>query len=109
MVVTYIHLQDEWYSKVLQLESGQKVVVLSYADIYDPLCAHLIPMENLLISTLLTYILMYYDHKKQLPTEEDERKDMHYDTRGCLMDFCIDNTDVIFSAEKPCLCAECQK
>lgn len=109
MVVTYIHLQDEWYSKVLKVHSGRKIIVLSYADIYDPLSTHLIPLENLLISTLLTYILMYYAHGGQLPDVEDERKYMHYDTRGCLMDFCIDNADVIFSAEKPCLCAECQK
>lgn len=109
MVVTYVHLQDEWYSRVLELQSGQKVIVLSYADIYTSLFTHLIPLENVLVSTLLTYILMYYAYGRHLPDEETERKYMHYDTRGCLMDFCIDNTDVIFSAEKPCLCAECQK
>ena len=109
IVVTYIHLQDEWYSRVFKLQSGRKVIVLSYADIYNSLYTHLIPLENLLISTLLTYILMYYAHDEQLPDEENERKYMHYDTRGCLMDFCIDNADVIFSAERPLLMCRMSK
>ncbi len=101
--ISYIHMADGWYCRRV---GNTNCIAFSFADIYDKLAAYNIPPENLIKSTLTAYSMWcFFD--KELPTEEQEREYMHRDTRGCIMDFCENNIDAIFSADKPYLCSEC--
>lgn len=102
--ISYIHMAEGWYCR--RVDKTDKCIVFSFADIYDKLASHNIPPENLLISTLTAYAYCFYSDG-ELPTDKREREIMHRDTRGCIMDFCVNNIDVIFSAERPYLCSEC--
>lgn len=102
--ISYIHMAEGWYCR--RVDNTDNCIIFSFADIYDKLASHNIPPENLLVSTLTAYAYCFY-FDGELPTDKREREIMHRDTRGCIMDFCVNNIDAIFSAERPYLCSEC--
>lgn len=77
-------------------------------DVLEVLNINHIPVENIVLSSLYTYSLYYLTHKN-LPTQEEERKIMHIDTRGCLFDFTNKTYDVIFYCNQPIICSHCRE
>lgn len=108
LIVGYIDLGDNWFLCSLKDFEMSNTIILSYQQIYDELVRNNIPLENLILSALYTYSIIFLKNS-ELPTRIEEEKIMHLDTRGCLFDFTNDVTDVKFYTNYPIICTHCQK
>ena len=108
LIVGYIDLGNNWFLYSLKDDNMANTIILSYQNIYDELIQNNIPLENLIISSLYTYSLIFLKNNG-LPTKEEERSIMHFDTRGCLFDFTNEVTDVKFYTNYPIICRHCQQ
>jgi len=108
LIVGYIDLADNWFLYSLKDDNMANTIILSYRNIYDELIQNNIPLENLILSSLYTYSLIFLKNNS-LPTKEEERSIMHFDTRGCLFDLTNEVTDVKFYTNYPIICNHCQQ
>lgn len=107
LIVGYMDIGDDWFLCSLKDKDMENTIILSYHKIYDELVQNNIPLENLILSAIYTYSLIYLKNGR-LPTKAEEMEMMHLDTRGCLFDFTNDVTDVKFFANYPIICPYCQ-
>lgn len=108
LIISYVDLGNDWFLYSLKDSGIDNAFILSFVNIYEVLCENNIPLENIVISSLYTYSLVFVN-ENGLPTQEREREIMHLDTRGCLFDFTNNISDVKFYANLPVICLHCQK
>lgn len=108
LIIGYVDLGENWFLYSLQDNGMSNTFILSYQSVFDELNKNNIPLENLIISSLYTYSLCFFKYNA-LPTKVEEKKIMHFDTRGCLFDFTNKSADVKFYTNYPIICPYCQK
>lgn len=108
LIVGYMDLGNDWFLCSLKDYKMENTIILSYQKIYDELIQNNIPLENLILSAIYTYSIIFLKNNR-LPTRIEEMKMMHLDTRGCLFDFTNDVTDVKFYTNYPIICSRCQE
>ena len=106
LIVAYAELGNRWFLFSLKKYGMGNSIILSLKNVYDELLKNNIPIENMILSALYTYSLVFIKNGA-LPSPEEEREIMHFDTRGCLFDFTDSITDVKFYTNCPILCSRC--
>lgn len=104
-VISNIKLKDDWFSRILD----KNKVIMSYYTILDTLRNNNIPIENAVITLLYTYALLYRKFQNRIPTQEDEKKFLHTDRRGCIFDLSPSSNDIIYTCISPIICDECRE
>lgn len=108
LIITYVDLGEGWFLYSLKDSGIDNTFILSFMSIYEVLSTNHIPLENMVISALYTYSIIF-TKENSLPTKTQEEKIMHLDTRGCLFDFDDNVVDVKFYADCPIICLHCQE
>ena len=106
LIVAYAELGNRWFLFSLKKYGMDNSIILSLKNVYDELLKSCIPIENIILSALYTYSLVFIKNGA-LPSPEEEREIMHFDTRGCLFDFTDSISDVKFYTNCPILCSHC--
>lgn len=108
LILGYVDLGEDWFLYSLKDNGMANTFILSYQYVFDELNRDNIPLENLIFSSLYTYSL-YFLKYNALPTKVEEKRIMHFDTRGCLFDFTGSSSDVKFYTNYPIICPHCHK
>jgi hypothetical protein len=103
-VIVNIPLEDNYYSRIL---SNNKVVI-TYHDVKEILENKNIPLENLILYLLYTYVLGYLKYNNSIPNFENIDL-IHDDTRRCLYDMHGVKSDLTYSCVQPIICSSCEE
>ncbi len=103
-VIVNVPLEDNYYSRIL----SNNEVVMTYHDVKEILENNNIPLENLILYLLYTYILGYIKYNNSIPNLE-EIDLIHDDTRGCLYDMHGIKSDLAYSCIQPNICSSCEE
>lgn len=97
-------IQNNFFSRIL----SENRIVISYYEVNHILHEENIPLENLLISLIYSYTLLYLANRKRVLTMKGEERIVHDHREGCLYDMCGNKEDVIYSSVHPIICEPCK-
>jgi len=99
--VTRSMIEDNYYGHRL----GKKSCIISYFDIKEDILKDGNTIENFILRNLYAVSTLYVKSNGSLLPGDWSY--LHQDTRGCLFDYNVLKTDIIYSLHKPRLCNEC--
>ena len=98
-----VRIEDNYISRVLP----QNRILLTFYQVKEILRRERIPLENLLLTHIYYYVLLYRIKQGVCLSPSDELQMSHDAARGCLFDFCGDKEDCVRSCVSPVLCPSC--
>lgn len=103
IAILNVPLEDNWYSRRL----GYNKIALTFHEIKEFLLVNNIPLENVVLRCLYSYLILYRRSGNKIPNLGEEFKFTHDETRGCIFDMTGIKTDIVYSCHKPIICDEC--
>lgn len=97
-------LENDYITQIL----SNNRIVLTYCDIKQFLLANSIPLENLLLSNIYTYALLYMARLQENISGDDEYLITHDYSDGCIYDMCGHKEDIVASCISPIICEHCK-
>ena len=98
-----VRIEDNYISRILP----QNSILLTYHQMKEILRKECVPLENLLLSHIYYYSLLFRIKQGEYLMPSDEFTMAHVATRGCLFDFCGEKEDCVRSCVSPILCPSC--
>ena len=98
-----VRIEDNYISRVLP----QNRILLTFYQVKEILRREHIPLENLLLTHIYYYVILYRIKQGTWLSPSDEMQMSHDAARGCLFDFCGEKEDCVCSCLSPILCPSC--
>jgi len=98
-----VPLEDNYYFRRI----SKNIACVSLYEVAEVLRMHNIPLENLILRMLYSSTLIH-GRKGYLPPISELESLAHHETKGCIFDMNGIKTDIVFSCNRPILCAACR-
>lgn len=103
--ITFYVLDAPIEDNYLVRNMGHNRIIVSYYQVKELLHLAKLPIKNYLLVIIYSYALLLMTKKQgDWVTDEDEEPFLHYDSTGCIYDFCANRADIIRLCESPHLC-----
>lgn len=102
MYLLDVRIEDNYISRVLP----RNQILLTFYQVKEILRREHIPLENLLLTHIYYYVILYRIKQGAWLSPSDEMQS-HDAARGCLFDFCGEKEDCVRSCVSPTLCPSC--